>query len=157
VIDTSASVAILFGEPEAATFAEILEQDLVRLISAASVLEAAIVVESEFGHRGARERDHLLYQAGSRVPFSPEHLARGPPCLSGLRQVSASRRPELRRLRQLGAQQEHRRAAPAQGRELPAHRRRAMSRALNTRPVAPPSGRRSRSSHGGGGAVAAHS
>jgi len=37
VIDTSASVAILFGEPEAATFAEILEQDLVRLISAASV------------------------------------------------------------------------------------------------------------------------
>jgi ribonuclease VapC len=64
VIDTSASVAILFGEPEAATFAEILEQDLVRLISAASVLEAAIVVESEFGHRGARERDHLLYQAG---------------------------------------------------------------------------------------------
>ena len=76
VIDTSAILAILFGEPEAATFAEAIEQDAVRLISAASVLEAAIVVESELGDPGARELDLLLYQAGiTIVPFSPEHLA----------------------------------------------------------------------------------
>jgi ribonuclease VapC len=49
VIDTSAVVAILFGEPEAETFAGTIEQDPVRLMSAASVLEAAIVVESELG------------------------------------------------------------------------------------------------------------
>ena len=76
VIDTSAIVAILFGEPEAATFAEAIERDAVRLMSAASVLEAAIVVESEFGDPGARELDLLLYQAGITIsPFSPEHLA----------------------------------------------------------------------------------
>jgi ribonuclease VapC len=76
VIDTSAVVAILFGEPEAEAFAETIEQDPVRLMSAASVLEAAIVVESELGDPGARELDLLLYKAGiTVVPFSPEHLA----------------------------------------------------------------------------------
>jgi ribonuclease VapC len=76
VIDTSAVVAILFGEPEAATFAEAIEQDAVRLMSAASVLEAAILVESELGDPGARELDLLLYQAGiTIVPFAPDHLA----------------------------------------------------------------------------------
>lgn len=76
VIDTSAVVAILFGEPEAEAFAEAIEQEAVRLISAASVLEAAIVVESELGDSGARELDLLLYKAGITVaPFSPEHLA----------------------------------------------------------------------------------
>jgi ribonuclease VapC len=76
VIDTSAVVAILFGEPEAATFPEAIEQDPVRLMSAASVLEAAILVESELGDPGARELDLLLYQAGiTIVPFAPDHLA----------------------------------------------------------------------------------
>jgi ribonuclease VapC len=74
VIDTSAIVAILFGEPEAEIFAEAIERDAVRLISAASVLAAAIVVESELGDAGAREL--LLYKAGITVaPFSPDHLA----------------------------------------------------------------------------------
>jgi len=76
VIDTSAIVAILFGESEAATFAEAIEQDPARLISAASVLEAAIVVESELGDPGARELDLLVHQAGLTVaPFSADHLA----------------------------------------------------------------------------------
>jgi ribonuclease VapC len=76
VIDTSALVAILFGEPEAEAFAEAIEQDPVRLMSAASVLEAVIVVESELGDPGARELDLMLYKAGiTVVPFSPEHLA----------------------------------------------------------------------------------
>jgi ribonuclease VapC len=44
-------------------------------MSAASVLEAAIVVDSELGDPGARELDLLLYNAGiTVVPFSPEHL-----------------------------------------------------------------------------------
>ena len=76
VIDTSAVVAILFGEPEAEIFAEAIERAAVRIMSAASVLEAAIVVESELGDPGARELDLLLYKAGiTVVPFSPEHLA----------------------------------------------------------------------------------
>jgi ribonuclease VapC len=76
VIDTSAIVAILFGEPEAETFALAIEQDPVRLMSAASVLEAAIVVESELGESGARELDLLIYKANIAVaPFTAEHLA----------------------------------------------------------------------------------
>jgi uncharacterized protein with PIN domain len=42
VLDTSAIVAILFGEPKAEIFAEAIERVAVRLVSAASVLEAAI-------------------------------------------------------------------------------------------------------------------
>ncbi|MFZ5470522.1 MAG: type II toxin-antitoxin system VapC family toxin [Myxococcota bacterium] len=49
VLDTSAVIAILFGEPEAELFAEAIESDHTRLISAASVLEASIVAESELG------------------------------------------------------------------------------------------------------------
>jgi ribonuclease VapC len=76
VIDSSAILAILFGEPEAEIFAEAIEREAVRLISAASVLEAAIVVESELGDPGASELDLLLFKAGITVaPFSPEHLA----------------------------------------------------------------------------------
>ena len=76
VIDTSAIVAILFGEPDADAFAEAIEQDPVRLMSAASVLEAATVVESELGDPGGRELDLMLYKAGiTVVPFSPDHLA----------------------------------------------------------------------------------
>jgi uncharacterized protein with PIN domain len=48
VIDTSAIVAILFGEPEVEALAEAIERVAVRLMSAASVFEAAIVVESEW-------------------------------------------------------------------------------------------------------------
>jgi len=76
VIDTSAIVAILFGEPEAERFAEAIEQDPTRLMSAASVLETAIVVESELGEAGARDLDLLLHKAVITVaPFTPDHLA----------------------------------------------------------------------------------
>jgi uncharacterized protein with PIN domain len=76
-------VAILFGEPEAAIFADAIERDAVRLVSTAAVLEAAIVVESEPGDPGARELDLLLHQARihdravlARAP------GRRPPCLA---------------------------------------------------------------------------
>lgn len=65
VIDTSAVVAILFGEPEAMRFAEAIEQDAVRLMRAASVLEAGLVVESELG-RGRRPGDGSPAAHGGR-------------------------------------------------------------------------------------------
>ena len=58
VIDTSAVVAILFGEPEAEIFAKAI--DVVRLISPASVLEAATAVGSELDDPGAREKQCLI-------------------------------------------------------------------------------------------------
>lgn len=75
VIDTSAIVAILFGEAEAETFAEAIENDATRLMSAASVLESSLVIESELGEEGSRELDLLLLRAGIEiVPFTEEQL-----------------------------------------------------------------------------------
>jgi ribonuclease VapC len=76
VIDTSVLVAVLFGEPEAEAFAAAIEQDPVRLISAASVLEASLVIESELGEAGGRELDLLLLKAAvETIPFNAEQLA----------------------------------------------------------------------------------
>ncbi|MGF1661563.1 MAG: type II toxin-antitoxin system VapC family toxin [Kineosporiaceae bacterium] len=64
VIDTSALVAMLSGEPEAEGFEALVESDPVRLMSTATALEAAIVVESRFGEPGGRELDLWLHRAG---------------------------------------------------------------------------------------------
>jgi len=49
VIDTSAIVAIAFNEPEAESFEHRIADTPVRLISAATVLEAAMVIETRLG------------------------------------------------------------------------------------------------------------
>jgi ribonuclease VapC len=64
VIDTSAILAIAFDEPEAAVFERLIANDAVRLISAASVLEASMVIETRQGEAGGRELDLWLYKAG---------------------------------------------------------------------------------------------
>ena len=75
VLDTSVLVAILFGEDDADQYAAAIERDGTRLVSAATVLETSIVVESELGEDGGRELDLLLLKAGVEiVPFSDEHL-----------------------------------------------------------------------------------
>jgi ribonuclease VapC len=63
VIDTSALLAVLFGEPEGEAFAGAIEADPKRLVSAVSALEAAIVVEARKGPAGGRELDLLLHRA----------------------------------------------------------------------------------------------
>lgn len=55
VIDTSAIVAIAKNEPEAATFEKLIADDPVRLISTATVLEAAMVLEMRFGELGGAD------------------------------------------------------------------------------------------------------
>ena len=73
VIDTSALLAILFNEPEAEHFEAALDADPTRLMSAASLLETAIVVEARLGEAGGRELDLLLHQAQIViVPFTAE-------------------------------------------------------------------------------------
>jgi ribonuclease VapC len=64
VIDTSAIVAILFNEPERRTFNEAIEAAESRLMSAATFVEASMVVESRFGPRGLRELDLFIERAG---------------------------------------------------------------------------------------------
>jgi ribonuclease VapC len=63
VIDTSAVLAILLGEPEQRRFNEKIEADPVRLMSAASYLEAAIVIDDRLGYEGARDLKLFLAEA----------------------------------------------------------------------------------------------
>ena len=75
VVDTSAIIAILFREADAKHFAAAIEADPTRFISAASVLEAAIIAESRKGPAGARELDLLLLKAGIEIlATNEEHL-----------------------------------------------------------------------------------
>jgi len=67
VLDTSAILAILLNEPEIEAFSAVIEQDSVRLLSAASLVEAAMVVESRYGEDGGRELDLLLQTAGVEI------------------------------------------------------------------------------------------
>lgn len=63
VIDTSALTAILLDEAEAERIAIAIEEDPVRLLSAASLLETSIVIETRFGEAGGRELDLLVHRA----------------------------------------------------------------------------------------------
>lgn len=63
VLDTSAVLALLADEPEASSFEQAIERDRVRLMSAATLLEAAIVVENRWGPAGGRELDLLIHKA----------------------------------------------------------------------------------------------
>lgn len=63
VIDTSAVLAIFLDEPDAPGFELAIEADPNRLISAASVLETAIVLGARYGDAGEREFDLFLHKA----------------------------------------------------------------------------------------------
>jgi ribonuclease VapC len=67
VIDTSALIAILSLEPEAEQFAAAIQDDPVRLVSAATLLECAIVIESRYGEPGGEKLDRLI-STGSMKP-----------------------------------------------------------------------------------------
>jgi ribonuclease VapC len=62
VIDTSALLAILLGEPERGKFLQLLSESETRLLSAANALETAIVVESRRGEAASRELDLFLHR-----------------------------------------------------------------------------------------------
>ncbi|EHK52560.1 type II toxin-antitoxin system VapC family toxin [Allomesorhizobium alhagi] len=67
VIDTSAIVAIALNEPEAPSFEQRIADDPVRLIAAATVLEAAMVIETRLGEPGGSELDLWLHKAGIEI------------------------------------------------------------------------------------------
>ena len=67
VIDSSAVIAILLGEPEAARLAHAIAAAPVRLMSSFSALECALVIEAKKGEAGGRELDLLLLRAGVEV------------------------------------------------------------------------------------------
>ncbi len=73
VIDTSALIAILLGEPDAETFARLIMDDSKKLLSAFSFLETSIVIEAKKGESGGRELDLLIHRAGiDIIPMDAE-------------------------------------------------------------------------------------
>lgn len=67
VLDTSALLAILFDEPERRAFNEKIAADPTRLLSAASLVETAIVIESRAGAAGGRDLDLFIHKAGLSI------------------------------------------------------------------------------------------
>ena len=73
VIDTSAMLATLFDEPERRRINRKIEAAEVRLMSAASYVETAIVIESRFGYEGGRDLSFFIQTAGIEiVPVDPD-------------------------------------------------------------------------------------
>jgi ribonuclease VapC len=67
VIDTSAIVAIALNEPDASEIEGRIAEDPVRLISAATVLEATMVLETRLGDPGGREFDLWLLKISAEI------------------------------------------------------------------------------------------
>ncbi|MDA9528774.1 MULTISPECIES: type II toxin-antitoxin system VapC family toxin [unclassified Bradyrhizobium] len=67
VIDTSAIVAIALDEDDAADIERLIVDDPIRLISAATVLEATMVIETRLGDAGGREFDLWLVKIGAEI------------------------------------------------------------------------------------------
>jgi ribonuclease VapC len=72
VIDSSALLAILFGEPEKRRFNQLIEAHAVRLMSAASYLESAIIIDDRLGYEGGR--DFKLFLAEADIAIEPVTL-----------------------------------------------------------------------------------
>ncbi|HEY3439133.1 MAG TPA: type II toxin-antitoxin system VapC family toxin [Paludibaculum sp.] len=74
-LDTSAIVAIFQDEPERAEFVALIEEAPRRLISAVSVLEAAMVLDSRRGENAGAQLDQFLIRASiETVAFDEEQL-----------------------------------------------------------------------------------
>ena len=67
VIDTSAIVVIALNEPDASEIEVQIADDPVRLISAATVLEATMVIETRLGDAGGREFDLWLLKISAEI------------------------------------------------------------------------------------------
>jgi len=64
IVDTSAVLAILFHEPDAEHFATAIARASNPRMSAASLLEASIVLESRSGPAAGYELDAFIHEAG---------------------------------------------------------------------------------------------
>ena len=75
IIDTSALVAILYGEPEATAFTQSIHNADTNRISVATYLELSMVIETQLGPAGMRQAETFLRRAG--VTIEPVDLEQG--------------------------------------------------------------------------------
>jgi ribonuclease VapC len=91
ILDTSAIMALLGREPEAARIGRAVLDSAVRRVSAASLVEAGIVVQARFGDDGTRDLDLLVAKLALTIePVTPRQadLAR-----RGFRRYGKGRHP----------------------------------------------------------------
>lgn len=67
IIDTSAILAILFAEDDAARYADAIAAAPLRLMSAANYLEAGIIVDNQTNATAGRQLDALITKASIQV------------------------------------------------------------------------------------------
>jgi len=67
IVDTSALIAILRDEPEAEAFAHAIERSMVRRVSAANFVEAAIIIDGSRDPVASRRFDELVLMAEIRI------------------------------------------------------------------------------------------
>jgi ribonuclease VapC len=75
VVDSSAVLSILLAEPDARTFATAIRQASVRLMSAATLVEASIVLDASHGPQGASQLDLFIKRAQIEIVPLDEHQA----------------------------------------------------------------------------------
>ena len=91
VVDTSAVVAIILGEPRSEELAVHLENAIARLMSAAIRVELGIVIEARFWPAGQDIVDRILRDANiDIVPVDADLAARA---MSGWRRYGKGRHP----------------------------------------------------------------
>jgi ribonuclease VapC len=74
IVDTSALLAVLFGEKDAETYARAISEAEVCRISAATFVEVSLVVESQTGDAGSRQWDSFFRAASISIePVTEEH------------------------------------------------------------------------------------
>ena len=76
ILDTSAIIAILRNEPDASRFTEAIQAGETRIVSAATYLEAAIIVDSNRDPVLSRRLDELIEQANVSIESVTEAQAR---------------------------------------------------------------------------------
>lgn len=69
IVDTSAVLSILYQEPDAQLFADVIASADIRLISAANLLEAGIVIDSQLGAAAGRQLD--VFAERSQLQIEP--------------------------------------------------------------------------------------
>lgn len=75
VLDTSAMMAILSGEPQADRLIEAMDADRTRLVSAATVVEMSLVILGRYGEAGEPLLDRFLRGIGAEVvPVGEEQV-----------------------------------------------------------------------------------
>ncbi len=74
ILDTSAMVAILYREPEAAAFTQLIHEAEACRISVASYVELSMVIENQLGPQGMRQAETFFRRADIIIePVTVEH------------------------------------------------------------------------------------